>query len=71
MANASILAAFERMWQHVVFALGGKSDISHTHDDKYYNQGQIDIALEDTKSYTDSAVAQKSQIQILTWEDED
>lgn len=26
MANASILAAFERMWQHVVLALNDKSD---------------------------------------------
>lgn len=26
MANASILAAFERMWQHVVAALGNKQD---------------------------------------------
>lgn len=33
MANASILAAFERMWQHVVAALGNKSDISHSHGD--------------------------------------
>lgn len=31
MANQSILAAFERMWQHVVAALGSKSDISHNH----------------------------------------
>ena len=28
MANTSILAAFERMWQHVVNALGSKADIS-------------------------------------------
>lgn len=33
MANASILAAFERMWQHIVVALGNKSDIDHTHDE--------------------------------------
>lgn len=31
MANTSILAAFERMWQHVVAALGNKSDITHSH----------------------------------------
>ena len=31
MANTSILAAFERMWQHVVNALNDKSDISHKH----------------------------------------
>ena len=27
MANASILAAFERMWQHVVIALSSKPDV--------------------------------------------
>lgn len=27
MANTSILIAFERMWQHVVTALGGKADV--------------------------------------------
>lgn len=32
MANQSILAAFERMWLHIVNALGNKSDISHNHD---------------------------------------
>ena len=32
MTNTSILAAFERMWQHVVAALGNKADIDHTHE---------------------------------------
>jgi len=32
MANTSILAAFERMWQHVVTALSNKSDTNHSHD---------------------------------------
>lgn len=31
MANASIFAAFERLWQHILLALDGKSDTSHTH----------------------------------------
>jgi hypothetical protein len=31
MANASILAAFERMWQHVIAKVGEKADIEHTH----------------------------------------
>ena len=31
MANTSILAAFERMWQHVVAALSNKSDKGHIH----------------------------------------
>ena len=43
MANPSILAAFERMWQHIVVALSDK-------------QEQID---------------NKSQVQIITWEDDD
>jgi hypothetical protein len=29
MANASILAAFERMWQHVVAKVGTKADKSY------------------------------------------
>lgn len=28
MANASILATFERLWQHVVVALGKKSSVT-------------------------------------------
>lgn len=32
MANNSIYSAFERMWQHVLNALGNKSDVGHTHD---------------------------------------
>jgi len=31
MANTSILAAFERMWQHITSALSNKSDVDHTH----------------------------------------
>lgn len=27
MTNTSILAAFERMWQHIIVALNGKSQI--------------------------------------------
>lgn len=33
MANTSIFNAFERMWQHIVAALGNKSDINHAHND--------------------------------------
>lgn len=32
MANQSIYSAFERMWQHVVTALGKKADKTHAHD---------------------------------------
>lgn len=45
MANQSIRAAFERMWQHVVAALSNKSDISHVHDDIYYKT-EMDEMLE-------------------------
>ena len=45
MANPSIYAAFERMWQHIVAALGNKSDISHTHDDEYYTETEVDTVL--------------------------
>lgn len=33
MANASIKAAFERMWQHITTALNNKSDSDHSHTD--------------------------------------
>lgn len=45
MANTSILSAFERMWQHVVAALGTKADSNHSHDDKYYTETEIDLKL--------------------------
>lgn len=32
MANTSILAAFERMWQHVLALVGNKANIDHTHE---------------------------------------
>ena len=32
MANTSIKAAFERMWQHVITKIEEKADIDHTHD---------------------------------------
>lgn len=45
MANTSLLVAFERMWQHVTYALGGKSDISHNHNDTYYTESEIDTKI--------------------------
>ena len=45
MANTSILAAFERMWQHVTAALGSKSDFNHNHNDIYYTETEIDSKL--------------------------
>lgn len=32
MANTSIFAAFERMWQHIVALVGGKANAEHEHD---------------------------------------
>jgi hypothetical protein len=41
MANTSILAAFERMWQHVVVRLNNKSDIDHTHSEFYSKEDAV------------------------------
>ena len=38
MANQSILAAFERMWHHIVAALGNKSDVDHSHSEFYLKE---------------------------------
>jgi hypothetical protein len=46
MTNPSILAAFERMWQHIVAKIGTKADISHNHDDVYYTEVEVDEKLE-------------------------
>lgn len=47
MANSSIVAAFERMWHHVTSALSNKSDISHSHDDMYYTEAEINVKISD------------------------
>lgn len=57
MANTSILAAFERMWQHVSNKLA-----SSLEEAKSYSDDNLDAA----NVYTDSAVSQKSQVQIVT-----
>lgn len=33
MANSSIYAAFERMWQHIIAKIGTKADLIHAHDE--------------------------------------
>lgn len=40
--------------------LDNKANKSHNHDTLYY-----------TKTETDSAISQKAQVQIITWEDDD
>lgn len=78
-------------------ALKGKSDTSHSHDDRYYTESEVNqkigvinnsisastteaksyadigdaTTLETSKTYTDDAVTQKTQVQIITWEDDD
>lgn len=47
MANTSILAAFERMWQHIVNALSNKADKVHNHDDAYYTESEVDTKILD------------------------
>lgn len=54
MANTSIFAAFEEMWQRVIFALNGKSDVSHKHDDTYETKTDASNKLGEAKDYTDT-----------------
>ena len=44
---------------------------NHTHDSLYDSIGSASVALEASKAYTDNAVAQKSQVQIIRWEADD
>lgn len=37
--NTSILAAFERMWQHIIARLAYKAEAEHSHDDRYDEKG--------------------------------
>ncbi len=43
--NNSIKAAFERLWQHITNALSNKANVSHTHDDQYYTESEIDTNI--------------------------
>ena len=55
MANTSILAAFERMWQHVVARLGDKANIDHDHEE-YETKINVENKLNEAKAYTDTAI---------------
>ena len=44
---------------------------NHNHDSSYDTNGSANAALETANAYTDSAIAQKTQVQIITWEDDD
>lgn len=62
-ANKVIDAEFEAVASAMGaldLAIDGKADASHSHDEIYY-----------TKSQVNTAVAQKSQVQIITWEVDD
>lgn len=48
MANTSILAAFERMWQHIVAAFASKTDVANLSD-------SLDVALDEFSSHTHQA----------------
>lgn len=41
-------------------ALSDKSDISHTHDDRYDEKGSASVSLEESKKYTDAQVANEA-----------
>lgn len=63
MTNTSILAAFERMWLHVVSLVGTKSDASHTHDEYVTKNnpvftGSISLGRKDSTTVAEYSVAE-------------
>lgn len=52
MANSSIYAAFERMWQHTTDALENKSNTDHNHDGVYATENYVDEAIASAGSET-------------------
>ena len=54
MANPSIYAAFERMWQHVIAAIGSKANLDHNHDDEYYTEVEIDAMFAEVGGKADA-----------------
>lgn len=40
---------------------------THNHNSSYDAKGSADTALQTAQIYTDTAVSQKSQVQIITW----
>lgn len=47
--------------------LDAKANSNHDHESVYDTAGSAAKALSDAKVYTDSSVAQKTQVQIITW----
>lgn len=66
MANPSIFAAFERMWQHVVSALGHKAEIDHDHNDTYYTEAEIDEQLSSVNAAIDNMANGTTPVQSAT-----
>ena len=54
MANPSILAAFERMWQHTIAKIGTKADVSHEHSANDITSGVLPMSQGGTEA-TDGA----------------
>lgn len=52
-------------------ALDNKASSSHTHDNLYDTKGAAADALTSANTHTDTAVSQKSLVQIVTWEAND
>lgn len=57
MANSSIYAAFERMWQHIVALVGTRAESNHKHDDMYYTEAEVDAKLDQIGSDYEAADA--------------
>jgi hypothetical protein len=49
----------------------GAATSTHKHDDDYDAKGSAATAETNAKTYTDTAISQKSQVQIITWEADD
>lgn len=60
MTNTSILAAFERMWQHVIAKIDTKADVAHNHDDLYYTESEMDTKISDINNSVDSKISTHS-----------
>lgn len=79
MANTSILAAFERMWQHVLIVINNKADVSYVDEgiSNIVEEVKNDATNKDivvlseaqkiAKEYTDTVAETKATVQIITW----
>ena len=63
MANQSIYAAFERMWQHILAVVGQKANVNHTHEDLYYTQTEVDTKIDGIEESLQEVV---NNIEVIT-----